>query len=74
MSVVVKANSTRAQAFKRGLLKGLGAPVMLFGTFEIECGKPADLAFKPLPQRKRGSVADDWKAVGRGIAEAARVG
>ncbi|QTW17804.1 hypothetical protein [Comamonas kerstersii] len=74
MSVLVKANSTRAQAFKRGFWKGLGAPVVLFGTFDVELTESKDFQPKPLPARKRGSIASDWRAVGQSIDEACKVG
>jgi hypothetical protein len=74
MSVLIKASSTRAQAFRRGFWKGLGAPAMLFGTFDIEQTEAKDFEPKPLPKRKRGTVRDDWKAVGREISKAAEIG
>jgi len=74
MSVLVKANSTRAHAFKRGFWKGLGAPVVLFGTFDLEGDGREELAPKPLPKRARGSIAEDWKAVGREISGAIKIG
>ena len=74
MSVLVKANSTRAQAFRRGFWKGLGAPIALFGTFDLECTSDEDLKPKPLPKRRHGGIADDWRAVGREIAGATKIG
>ncbi len=74
MSVLIKANSARAQAFRRGFWKGLGAPVALFGTFDLECSSSEDLKPKSLPKREYGGIADDWKAVGRSIAGASKIG
>lgn len=74
MSVLVKANSTRAQAFKSGFWKGLGAPVVLFGSFDLDQATAEDLKPKPLPARSRGTVADDWKKVGTYIVEAVKIG
>ncbi|MDR3005200.1 MAG: hypothetical protein LBV14_13315 [Acidovorax sp.] len=74
MSVLIKANSTRAQAFKRGFWKGLGAPVVLFGNFDLEMADAEDLKPKPLPVRHRGNIAEDWKKVGSDIVEAVKLG
>lgn len=74
MSVLVKANSNRAQAFKRGFWKGLGAPVVLFGTFDLEMSTDEDLKPKPLPERHRGNIAEDWRKVGSDIFEAVKLG
>ena len=74
MSVLVKADSKRAQAFKRGFWKGLGAPVLLFGSLEMEQTDSKDLQPKPLPNRKRGNIASDWRAVGQSINKACKVG
>lgn len=74
MSFLVKANSTRAQAFRRGFWKGLGAPVVLRGTHDLELTESKDFAPKPLPKRNRGSTSDDWRAVGSEIREACRIG
>ena len=74
MSVLIKANSTRAQAFRRGFWKGLGAPVALFGTFDLEFSSDEDLKPKPLPVRHRGSIAEDWRKVGSDIVEAVKLG
>jgi hypothetical protein len=74
MSVLVKANSTRAQAFKIGFWKGLGAPVVLFGNFDLEYGNAEHFQPKSLPTRKRGSISEDWKAVGKQIAGATKLG
>lgn len=74
MSVLVKANSTRAYAFKRGFWKGLGAPVVLFGTFDLEQSENQDFAPKSLPKRKHGSLSDDWRAVGKSLNEACKIG
>lgn len=74
MSVLVKVSSTRAQAFRRGFWKGLGAPVVLFGTFDLDQASADDFKPKPLPVRHRGNVAEDWKKVGADIVEAAKLG
>lgn len=74
MSVLVKADSKRAQAFKRGFWKGLGAPVLLFGTFDMEQADSKDFQPKSLPSRKRGSIASDWRAVGESLEKACKVG
>lgn len=74
MSVLVKANSTRAQSFKRGFWKGLGAPVVLFGTYDLEQTDSQDFQPQQLPARKRGSLAGDWRAVGQSLDKACKVG
>lgn len=71
---MMKASSTRAQAFKRGFWKGLGAPVVLFGTFDLDLSTDEDLKPKPLPVRHRGNIADDWRKVGLDIVEAVKLG
>lgn len=74
MSVLIQPNSSRAAAFKRGFLKGLGAPIVLFGTFDLAQSEADD--FKPieLPKRVRGSLKDDWRAVGNALSGAAKLG
>lgn len=74
MSVLVKANSDRVQAFKSGFWKGLGAPVALFGTFDLDLSTDEDLKPKQLPQRHRGNIAEDWQKVGVDIVEAVKIG
>lgn len=68
---IVKPNATRRQAFKHGFLKGLGAPIMLFGNYELD-SSIATCEFKPLPSRKRGSIAGDWRQVGLAIRSAVK--
>lgn len=68
--VLLRLSHTRKQAFRHGFLKGLGAPILLFGEFELD---PVieDCDFKPLPDRKHGSVASDWRTVGEELKTAA---
>jgi hypothetical protein len=57
------------QAFIRGFVKGLAAPLSLY----IGHQAPKELLeveFQPLPARQRGDLRDDWKAVGQDIASA----
>ena len=68
---IVKLNSTRRQAFRRGFVKGLGAPAMLFGEHALDADI-ADYNFKPLPTRKHGSIAGDWLRVGSALRSAAK--
>ena len=70
-NAIVKINNTRRQAFRHGFLKGLGAPVMLFGEHALD-GDITDYAFKPLPSRKHGSIAGDWFRVGSALRSAAK--
>lgn len=74
MSVLIQPNSSRSKAFRRGFLKGLGAPIVLFGTFDLVNSANADFAPVPLPKRSRGSLSDDWKAVGRELTGASKLG
>lgn len=66
---IVELNTKRHQAFKRGFLKGLGSPMLIFGNFELDASV-AKCEFQPLPQRKRGSIAGDWLQVGSAIKSA----
>ena len=61
--VIVNLSSSRRNAFKRGFIKGLSAPVMLFGDFEVD-PSIAHYEFQSLPTRKRGSMTGDWLRVG----------
>lgn len=70
---IVKLSSTRRQAFRHGFLKGLGAPVMLFGDFPLDSAM-TNYEFQPLPSRKHGSVAGDWLRVGAAIKSAVKKG
>lgn len=66
---IVELNTTRRQAFKRGFLKGLGSPMLIFGNFKLD-PSIANCEFQPLPSRKRGSIAGDWLRVGSSIRSA----
>lgn len=67
--VLLRLSHTRKQAFRHGFLKGLGAPILLFGEFRLD---PAvqDYDFKPLPSRQHGSIASDWSKVGEELKTA----
>ena len=68
---VVKLNTSKRNAFRRGFFKGLGAPVMLLGNFELD-SSIANCEFQPLPMRKRGSISGDWLRVGASIRAAVK--
>ena len=69
--VIVNLNGTRRLAFRRGFVKGLGAPVMLFGEHALD-SDIADYNFKPLPVRKHGSISGDWFRVGSALKSVAK--
>lgn len=70
--VNLKHNS-RKKAFIAGFWKGLGAPVLLASSFDLD-EKSSDYKFKPLPDRKTGSLSDDWRRVGSDIRSAIELG
>ncbi len=71
--VLLKLSHTRKQAFRHGFLKGLRAPILLFGEFRLD-PTIQNYDFKPLPDRKQGSIASDWRKVGAEIMAAAQRG
>ena len=68
--VLLRLSHTRKQAFRHGFLKGLGAPIVLFGDFRLD-SVSQDYDFKPLPSRQHGSIASDWRKVGEELKTAA---
>ncbi len=66
---VIDFDQTPREAFAQGFLKGLGAPAVLFGCFEM----PDMPEIKPLemPTRQdQEALAEDWRKVGMGIRTA----
>lgn len=60
--VFLDLSCTPKESFKRGFLKGLGGPYLLFGTFEVDAS--AQCKYQELPARSRASMSDNWKRVG----------
>ena len=71
--VLFRLSHTCKQTFRHGFLKGLGAPILLFGEFDLD---PAllDYDFRPLPSRKKGSIKSDWLKVGQELKAATPCG
>jgi hypothetical protein len=72
MLKIVRFGTTRRQAFVRGVRKGFAAPFLLFSDFEIDSPQ-GEITIQALPKRRQGSVADDWKQVGRDIQSAVEI-
>lgn len=57
-------------AFTVGVLKGLGAPLLIYGQFE----GPVPVRIDPVtPQYSQNALADDWRMVGGDIRRALKV-
>lgn len=65
----IRFSEPRKHAFRHGFLKGLAAPVNLFGDFEVD-PLIRDFEPRPLEQRPLGTVADDWRKVGEDLRAA----
>lgn len=67
--ILIDFNGSPAQAFRRGFLKGLAAPVMLFSAGNF----PAPRAAAPLTVPARSdaeALAGDWQRVGDDLRRA----
>ncbi len=69
---IVHFDTTRREAFFRGVRKGFAAPLLLFSDFEIKASQ-AEILPQTLPTRRQGSIADDWRQVGRDIQSAIEI-
>lgn len=61
--IILDFSNTSKQAFKHGFMKGLSAPVMLFGQFTV----PPLREIKPITPpsiNDEQALANDWKAIG----------
>jgi len=61
--LIIDIHSTPRQAFANGVLKGLGAPLMLYGVFH----SPVLTDIKPINLAERSdsdALAGDWRKVG----------
>jgi hypothetical protein len=56
----------KRSAFKRGLWKGIGAPWMLFSSFDLP-PEAQPLDFTPLAKSQHSSKEDDWVRVGNAL-------
>ena len=72
MPKVVQFGTTHRQSFLRGVRKGFAAPFLLFSDFEIDSSQ-GEIKMQALPKRRQGSIADDWKQVGRDIQAAIEI-
>lgn len=69
---LVSLRASPRDAFACGFWKGLGAPVVLFGTHELP--EEAAVQLQSIPDRDFGSLDDDWKAVGEDLSKAISLG
>jgi hypothetical protein len=61
--VIINFSDTKRQAFLRGFEKGLTAPVMLFGHFQVPNLNPIpQVTIKPIEIGE--AMENDWKAIG----------
>jgi hypothetical protein len=70
MYLIVNLKDTKKAAFIRGFWKGMAAPLMLYGTFDL----PEQLknrSFQELPKRL-SSHGSDWVKVGNALRAAAK--
>ena len=65
--LIIDFKSSTRKALYQGFLKGLGAPVMLFGSFQMPT---IDISEVVIP---RSSPADDWANVGNDLRRAMRI-
>lgn len=68
MSTIIDFNGTKREAFVRGFLKGLAAPVALFSTHT-----PPEVPQVPMieppshPNGDAGALASDWARIGHSL-------
>jgi hypothetical protein len=72
MPKTVWLDTTRHQAFIRGVRKGFAAPFLLFSDLEIPPSQ-GEIKIQALPVRRRGSIVGDWEQVGRDIRSAIEI-
>ena len=69
--LIIDFSASAKQSFAKGFLKGLGAPFLLFGTFEGG-QTPAKVEAVVLPGRQSfDAIAGDWAKVGIDIRSSA---
>jgi len=65
-------DTTRHQAFIRGVRKGFAAPFLLFSDLEIPPSQ-GEIKIQALLVRRLGSIVGDWEQVGRDIRSAIEI-
>lgn len=69
---LIDLTSTRRQAFARGLLRGLGAPVMIFSIHELPPEATPKFISVENPTRKSTGIRGDWQRVGHQLRESTK--
>lgn len=69
---LIDLTSTRRQAFARGLLRGLGAPVMVFSMHELPAEATPKFITVENPAKKTSGIRGDWQRVGRHLRESTK--
>ncbi len=65
--ILLDFNSKPRAAFAQGFLKGLGAPVVLFGKF---AAPQLPVVHQVVPPGQLSSIAGDWSNIGNDIRNA----
>lgn len=68
---LINFHHTRRQAFSRGFLKGLAAPVMLYHFENVEATSQVPYVVPPNVQAS-DALHSDWSKVGQAIKSAAK--
>ena len=71
MAAIIDLKQTKRQAFARGVVKGLAAPLMLYSNFTLPPEVQEKSKFEPLPERK-SEQSSDWVRVGDYLRSAAK--
>jgi hypothetical protein len=68
--LLIDLKVSRKTAFASGFLKGLGAPFLLYGSFDAPALPSIDQVTLPKRKNDREALAGDWEKVGCNIRSA----
>ncbi len=67
--LMLNYEATQAESFRHGFIKGLAAPIMLFGSFQVP--KTIDvITVEATQQQVANPLANDWAMVGHDLRSA----
>lgn len=67
--LMLNYEATQAESFRHGFIKGLAAPIMIFGSFQVP--KTIDvITVEATQQQVANPLANDWAMVGQDLRSA----